>query len=106
MAPLMQPLASADEAMPSASTATREAIASFMIVLWRLAVRLVLRLQRRSPQSGSEPGPPPPRLNRTAPCGDSIQGHCEPNISSMKILLFALLGLVLGTVGGAALGVG
>jgi hypothetical protein len=45
-------------------------------------------------------------LNLIACCRDSIVGNCEPNISFMKIVLFALLGLMLGTLGGAALGVG
>ena len=33
-------------------------------------------------------------------------GNCEPKISYMKIVLLALLGLVLGILGGAALGIG
>jgi hypothetical protein len=45
-------------------------------------------------------------LNLIARCRDSIMEDCEPNISSMKIALLALLGLVLGTLGGAALGIG
>jgi hypothetical protein len=47
-----------------------------------------------------------PPLNPSASCRDPIKGNCEPNISSMKIALFALLGLVLGILGGAALGIG
>ena len=45
-------------------------------------------------------------LNQTIHSSDPIKGNCEPNISFMKIALFALLGLVLGTLGGAALGIG
>jgi hypothetical protein len=44
-------------------------------------------------------------LNLTAPLPIQIMGFCGPD-NFMKIALLALLGLVLGVLGGAALGIG
>jgi hypothetical protein len=45
-------------------------------------------------------------LNRATPGGDPTAGLPPLGIDFMKIALFALLGLVLGAIGDAALGVG